>query len=569
MAHNPDLAYTFLQKIVGGRTTTFVSSACSKCSRQSQFSWTNPNNPSHIAQRFRRIGWDYDPTNARKNLCPDCNPHHKNETLVALPTGFKTPGERVVWLRIRTKFTPVQVADASGIPMRLYQQLEQNEITNFNTFHTTIAAIVPFFKRHGLPVTLRWIVGLLEEGSCLAHNFKVAMASMAITPGFLAAETETPVTTIEGILNGSIQVYRRLDILAEYLQTTPEILMSDIAPLVKEPKVLAVIPPTPPPAPPAPIEKITPKGMQSWRELVANRLRTKRRAERLSQGDLAKRVVVIGMKGVNVDTVQSYISAIENANPVSRADDILSICAGILNTSPAWQCGTDGTIDPEPAVIKRETLPRFHIDIDSANAALRQITALKADVVGLEGIIHENIGVIERLVVETSETNKLLVETRGKITLLESSILALMAAPTQASPVTVETVTVPLPSQPPPILTATPDAPVAAPEMVLNADSFCTWVSNARIDREADTKQNSFARLLTPSRFGDQEITLKSIMLDMQQIISTVLLPDVQKPKEALRRMVYREALAPNGRLVQTGTGSWKLRETSLAGAAD
>lgn len=562
MAHNPGLAYTFVNKNVGGKTSTFVATNCSRCPTQQSFPWNSPNNPHHIAQRFRRVGWDFDPVTPKKNLCPDCNPHHKEMTNhhISLPINLKTVGERVSWLRARTAFSQVQVADAAGMPRRLYQQLEDNEIGNFTTLHTTIAAVVPFFKRHRLPITLRWIAGLPEDGCCLAQNFKSAMTAVSVTPGFLAAETHIPVTTIEGILNGSIEIFSRIDELATYLTTTPELLYSSIAPLPKEEKLPAVVVPPPPP----PVKPITPMDMQAWRELVARRLRDKRKAERLSQGMLARRVLSIGLAGVNADTVQSYLSSIERAHPVSRAEDMLRVCATIFNTSPDWQCGKEaGVADlPPPPKEAPVSLPTFNIDIDSAQAAMRQVVALKADVVGLEGIINENVAIIERAISETREANALLAETRGKLDTLETVVIAIMSAYTvQAPTVTIEPVKVPVPSQPPPILTATPDAPG---EVVGGA--FCTWVSNAYIDRNADTKQNDFARLLTPSRFHGKAMSLNSVMDELKSVIDAVL-PGVQKPREAVRRMVYREALAPNGLLIQTSQGFWKLRETTTLAA--
>jgi hypothetical protein len=91
-----------------------------------------------------------------------------------------------------------------------------------------------------------------------------------------------------------------------------------------------------------------------------------------------------------------------------------------------------------------------------------------------------------------------------------------------------------------------------------------SWVSNAAIDRETDTKQNIFAKFLTPSRFGNGTITLDTVMTSMHHTIANILFPDAKQPRESIRRMVIRESLAPNGRLVQVAPGAWKLREQIL-----
>src|ERR1044071_7303200 len=104
MTTRPQLAYSFQSKMIGNRLRNFAHAVCSQCKIPQEFHWSRDNNPRKIAARFQRLGWDFDPFKAGRNLCRECNPHHKEKTIInqiALPVGLKTPGERITWLRSR------------------------------------------------------------------------------------------------------------------------------------------------------------------------------------------------------------------------------------------------------------------------------------------------------------------------------------------------------------------------------------------------------------------------------------------------------------------------------------
>jgi transcriptional regulator with XRE-family HTH domain len=566
MTSLPTLAYGFRQQLSEGQTRTFVETFCSRCPDRGSFRWPGANNPHHIAAKFQKLGWDFDPYRQGRNLCPNCNPHYKSKRFnnsISLPDGHKTPGERFTWMRARLQLHRTDIANEAHIDERRYRDLEDDRIGGFHDLHTTAAKVVPVIRRHGFPITLRWVLGLPETGSVLGLNLKAAMAARSVTTGFLSSETHIAPSVIESILSGNMASFFRLDDLAKHLHTTGEVLLCDVAPLPKDAK--EKLPKPPAVVEPAPVVEL-PKDRAG---IVARRLKSKRMAEELSQADLAGRIYPIikeacattGTLDMGVGTLSVYLSKIERGNAkVSREVEILKACAVIFHTTPEWQCGEGDEPDAPPAE-PTVALPTWAVDLKDPDDVRRQLAMLRGDHDALASL-HSD------LVAEAATYKGFLDEWGGRITTLEQ-VLSAMPMPAPVEPVA-EPVVVPAP-QAPAILVALPAPQEALIEGITGHtnghgvipldDGIPSYIKRANIDRLISSKQNSFADMLRPHRFAEKTLTLDLLIDECGGQLDPIL-ADAADPRSALRKLILREAAAPNGTLMQTSPGEWKLRQT-------
>jgi transcriptional regulator with XRE-family HTH domain len=569
------LAYSFEKRLVGNQLVPYVIAKCSSCHEEGFFRWKGSNNPAHVATRFRKSGWDFDPYKASRNTCPTCNPHRVVEPAgqihIALPANLKTVGERAGWLRAKTpnEMRRIDVADAAHVPERAYKAFEDGELRTYNDQYVVASKVIPVYRRHlPFPVSVRWLLGLPEEGSVLHLTFKHAMQSASITTGFLASQTGVPISVIEGILSGAMPNYYRIDELARHLRTSADALRCEASHVkADKPERAAKAEPA---ATVVAREGDLPNDL---RGIIQRRLRSKRDGENISQGVLAERIVAKKLLDIGRDTLTTYLSKLERGNRVARECDILRACAAVFKVTPEWMLGEgDEPVEEPPDPVL--SLPPWALNLSNPDDFTRQLASIRADHAALQD--QHDI-----LISDAASIRVLMDEMMGKVDVMEAFVAAM---PRPVAEAVVKVIAEPVEAilqiaAPPPLAILTTPAEAAeavlaevldgtpdlSPAALLNGAVAAAAARSSVIDRDAPTHQNTFAKLLKKgNRFYGRNLTVPTILSELKQTLSAMM-PDVTKPRERVRRMMMRESAAPNGILVLISPGQWQIRDALAA----
>lgn len=173
------LAYVINSEQVGGQWRGFVRVQCSGCGDRTQIKWNSYHNPNHIANYFRRSGWEFDPYRRRGIRCPKCRhqapillTHSSQTPIVAAPNrptltlnkpqtpDFSTFGKRLRWARSQVKLERNQLAEEAKINQTILEHIELGTSNiawiQLKDVGTRLADIL---SAHGAMIDANWLNG--------------------------------------------------------------------------------------------------------------------------------------------------------------------------------------------------------------------------------------------------------------------------------------------------------------------------------------------------------------------------------------------------------------------------